>query len=202
MDIISIIKGFIDRYKNNGMKKNAEYLLMILAIGIIIMIAGRNFFTTEQKNTSNREVSSKIDFEQAVEASALLNEKYYKTSDIENILSKINGAGRVEIMITYAGSVEAIPALNEKETESTTNEKDGTGGTRNLKQKDVESDIVFEDDGKIKRPYIVKELYPVPMGVVVVADGADNFEIKQNLIKATQALLDLPLHKIQIFKRR
>ena len=41
----------------------------------------------------------------------------------------------------------------------------------------------------------------VAKGAVVTADGADNIKIKNDLSEAVQAALDLPAHKVKVYKR-
>lgn len=37
-------------------------------------------------------------------------------------------------------------------------------------------------------------------GVVVIAEGGENAEVQNNIIKAVQTLFDVPVHKIQVLK--
>ena len=51
-------------------------------------------------------------------------------------------------------------------------------------------------------PLIITENYPSIKGVIVVADGASNPDIKYNLLKCVENVLDLPSHKVMIYSRK
>lgn len=201
MELFGILKKLIEKQKEKGTKTNIKQLLVILMIGIIVIIFSSSLFKSGQQK-SIIELPTQLDNDNVAAVATTFSKGYYKASEIENILSKIYGAGKVEIIATYSESTELVPALDRKTSQSITNEKDNTGGTRSLSQENLESNIIFEDTGKTKKPYIIKELLPKVKGVVIVADGADNFEVKENLTRAAQSLFDVPLHKIQVFKRK
>ncbi len=47
-----------------------------------------------------------------------------------------------------------------------------------LKQADKENKIIYDEEQGVKKPFILKELLPKVKGVVIVADGAGDIEIK------------------------
>mgnify|MGYP000724289646 CR=1 FL=1 len=47
-------------------------------------------------------------------------------------------------------------------------------------------------------PVVLKEIYPKVKGVIVVAQGGDNVEIKNQIISAVMSLLDLDANKIEV----
>jgi stage III sporulation protein AG len=122
---------------------------------------------------------------------------------MKSILSKIDGAGEVDVMITYVSGAEIVPAVDLKKSDSSTQEKDTGGGTRNVDQHDYESEIVYyEKTDGCKTPVVIKDLQPVIKGVIVVAKGGDNPQVKEKLTKAVQVLVDIPVHRIQVFKSK
>lgn len=201
MEIIRRIKKFISDQTARGLKKNIESLAVLLVIGIIAIIAGGNFFGGEGSRSSEKVKTGIKTGSGENPAVAVNDEKSRTVKEIEDILSQIEGAGKVSVLITYACGKEEVPAVDRKSTISTTDEKDNGGGTRKIEQQDSESKIIFEESSNIKKPYIVKELQPIPKGAVIVAEGADNFEVKERLCTAVQVLLDIPLHKIQVCKK-
>ena len=44
-----------------------------------------------------------------------------------------------------------------------------------------------------------QNVLPTIIGVIVVADGAGNTNVKENLIRAVTAAVDVPNHRIQVF---
>lgn len=209
-------------FKKNGNKKLIERVAIIGLIGAMLLIAGSTLFkkSPEDKLDSNtlvglsnaNDTSNSSDASNGTEINS--NDGSIETfnqssqdpqNEMENrlksILTKINGAGKVDVMVTFYSGNESIPAVDVNTSENNTHEKDKEGGTREIKQTDKESTTVYQEiDGK-KKPFIIKEILPKVKGVVVVADGAEDAEVKANLAKATQALLDIAAHKIQVFQR-
>lgn len=100
---------------------------------------------------------------------------------MEFILSKIEGVGKVDVMITLKNN----------------------GNITLAKDKDVnvEKTIVLSKKGGGEDTQIVSEAYPEIQGVVIVADGGASMKTKENLTIAAKALLNLEAHKIIVFER-
>jgi stage III sporulation protein AG len=197
----SKIKEQINKILNNrDKKKSRDLLITLLILGVVIIIAANVIFSGSKK-TEN--VSPSQDDKYV--AAAKLNSSEDKdeiSKKLETILSKIQGAGNVSVMITYAGSKETVPAYDTKTNKSDTQEKDSTGGTRNQGSNNNESQVVFEEStGGTKKPVVLKEISPEIKGVLIVSEGASNGVVYESLIKATQVVLDIPLHKIQVAQK-
>ncbi len=91
------------------------------------------------------------------------------------VLSRIDGAGAVSVMITFESSAEIVPATE-------TDRNDNTS-------------IVIVGG----KPVIITEIQPKVLGVIVVAEGASNIKVKLDLLKAVQTLLDIEQSRIEIF---
>lgn len=182
-------------------KKIIENSIIVLIIGAIIIIASGSLFKKKEDTTKTRG----IEVDNTIETSAKCNTIDYN-SDLEknlaSILTKIEGAGEVDVMITYIHGSEIVPAYEIKENENESTEKDSAGGARSTIQHDYESKIAYQDEqGGIKRPIVIKNTYPTIKGVVVVAEGANSPIVKEQISRAVQVLMDLPIHKVQVFER-
>ena len=184
----NMVKKVFDRAKDviskQDKKKVMENCIIIIIVGIIIIIVGGTLFQKKdagaQRNTGNDDTEEKL----------------------ESILSQIVGAGKVSVMITYVSGSEKVPAYDTRESNSDTREEDGSGGSRAITQKDTEEKIAYEEiQSGTKMPIILKEKSPEVKGVVVVADGANEPVVKENLIRAVQTLMDIPPYKVQVFLR-
>ena len=111
---------------------------------------------------------------------------------LEETLSLIDGAGKVRVMITLKDTGEKVV---EKDTSRRTDTD--AGGTQNT---DQSQSSVYEKDGSTETPYISNELTPRVEGVLVVAQGAGNSIVKQNILQSVMALFPLEAHKITIVK--
>ncbi|HOP99379.1 MAG TPA: stage III sporulation protein AG [Acetivibrio clariflavus] len=193
--------------KNDKNNKMGENLIILVIIGIIIIIAGSTLFEGEgkkDKKIASNKVEDNIE-EKAEEASVVgvNNEKTDLEKSIEEILSQINGVGKVDVLVTYSSGRQIVPYSDVKKSDEITEEKDSTGGTRKIDHSSYESQIAYEDSGSgAKKPIILKELLPEVKGVVVVAEGANDPLVKESLVNAVKVLLDIPVHKIQVFERK
>ncbi len=119
---------------------------------------------------------------------------------LENILSKINGVGEVNVCINYSESSEIIAMYNENSKVSTTEETDTSGGIRKIEQTDSQKDIIYKEDDGEKTPITQKVIEPKIEGAIITAKGAGNTNVKANIIQAVEAVTGLATHKIQVFE--
>jgi len=204
MEFRKIFEDLKSKLIKCGSKKLIEKAVIIAIVGVICLIAGSVLFQGDAKKGVTGSKSDTIGEQKAVEA---LNQTDANTQSnqmeksLESILSKIKGVGKVEVMVTFFSGNESIPAFDVKTSGNDTTEKDKEGGSRNIKQSEKENKTIYEEKDGVKKPFIVKELLPRVKGVVIVADGAANADIKISLTKAAEALLDIAAHKIQVFER-
>lgn len=59
-----------------------------------------------------------------------------------------------------------------------------------------------EDDRGGRTPYIIQETMPEIEGIVIVAQGGDDARIAQMLSEASQALFNVPAHKVAVLKMK
>lgn len=179
-----------------GNKKIVENLVLFLLLFIIVIIV-MNVLNKEDKIENNETyLVSKVNASISEEKEETLEEK------LEKILSYIEGAGKVEVLITYQTGTMQIPMYNVKQNTIITQEADKAGGTRKTEQINEEQTVIFEENGNEKNPVIKQMMNPEIVGVLVVAEGANNLTIKENLMKAIEATLNIPSHRIQVFARK
>lgn len=208
MDKFKKVAEYLKKILNNDKNsKMGENLIILIIIGVIIIIVGSTLFEGKE-NTKKDNASSKVEdnIDSKAEEVSLIgvnNEKTDLEKSIEEILSQINGVGKVDVLVTYSSGREIVPYSDVKKSDEVTEEKDSAGGTRKINQSSYESQIAYEDSGSgVKKPIILKELLPEVKGVVVVAEGANDPLVKECLINAVKVLLDVPVHKIQVFERK
>ena len=88
---------------------------------------------------------------------------------------------------------------NEKNTSNITEELDTNGGTRKIEQVDSDKEIIYEEDNGQKKPITQKVVMPKIEGAIITAEGADNVNIKTNIIQAVAAATGIPTYRIQVF---
>lgn len=192
-EILDKIKKYLEKINN---KKFINNLFIILLISIIFLIVANNFLGTKNKDTveSNYEYLEEIDYNLESDYSAYLEKK------LVNILSKLNGVGKVSAMVTLENSVEKVTAANTTKTSENTVENDSEGGTREIHREDINTQVVTRgSDGSL---LVVKEIKPTIQGVIVVAEGAEDPEIKEMLYDAVKTVLGIKGNKVQVYSSK
>ncbi|MGE5631927.1 MAG: stage III sporulation protein AG [Caulobacteraceae bacterium] len=123
-------------------------------------------------------------------------------NQLSTILSKIQGAGKVSVMITLQSGAEIIPAKDQSVSDKVTNEKDTDGGTRTINEKTTDDKVVFAAaQGGNSKPLVIKEINPEIKGVIVVAEGAKDAKVKLKISEAVQTVLDIPAYRVTVYER-
>ena len=147
------LKGLISKFK-------IEYLL-ILVFAVVLLI----IFTGGSSNDEVKQVSTIDNYVEALE------------NKLSLALSKIDGAGKVSVVISVESGMQTVLATEKTTENGVTREEPFTVGGKTV---------------------VIKETYPEITGVLIVAKGANNLSTKVAIINATAALLDIESNKIQV----
>lgn len=185
--------------ENKGDKKKIESIIFLIIILIVTVIIINNVWNGDSKDSKvqNDKVLAKV-----LESDTTNETSGYYTlqQDLENILETMEGVGKVKVLINYAETSTTVAMYNETKTESTTEEKDTEGGTRNVTQTDIQKEIAYTSETGESAPITEKIVMPTIEGAVITAEGAGNANVKANIVSATQAVTGLATHKIQVFQ--
>ena len=183
-------------------KKNIENAVVFIIILIVtILIINMIWGTSDEKadeNTVHNTTTTKLVNGEAQENS---NSDEVENS-IKQILSKINGVGKVDVLITYSESSRVVALYNENSKQSQTQEEDTNGGTRTIEETNNDKEIIFKEENGEKVPVTEKIVMPKMEGALIVAEGANNAEVKTNIIQAVEAVTGLATHKIQVLEMK
>ena len=201
------LKSIISKNENEGNNKKKIENLVFLVIILIITIVMINYVCNGDKN-SNKTITNSAGKQLATtQNSKTQNQKDSGTTTsndleerLESILSNINGVGNVKVFINYSESSEVIAMYNENSKVSNTEETDTSGGIRKIQETDVQKDIVYKEENGEKTPITQKIVQPKIEGAIITAKGANNVNIKTNIIQAVEAVTGLATHKIQVFE--
>lgn len=196
------ITGFFVKKKDKTEKRKlslTESIIIMIALGIIIILAG-SYIASSNKNEDTLGYVNSGPANLPVQKSSSIStyDGHDIVADIEerlaDLLSKVEGAGEVSVMVYADTGSEMVPAYN--------NEQD----TRNDEKTDGRTTEISENrqlalSGK-DEPVILKVIIPQIKGVVVVAEGADDILIKAQLNEAVCTLLGIPEHRVQILKHK
>lgn len=170
-----------------------EKLVLLLAAGLLLVViswpSGK-----EEKQTPETASSGKLSAEASYEEQ--LEQR------LAAILSKVDGAGEVQVMVTLKDGGEKVLQENTSRTDKQVEETDSNGGVRSQNEHSYDSDTLLSGgSGGSGSPYVVQERVPEVEGVLVLAEGAEKATVKTEITEAVQALFPLEAHKIRVLKR-
>ncbi len=185
-------------------KKNTANLLIVFLVGVLILIT-INFLKNSSTNTNvqalndNKKNGSKPQKELTADDRAFQNYETSVQEKFKSTLEKIEGVGKVEVMVNFESGEEQVPAVNVNDSTNTTEEKDNEGGKRSSTQKNNGSTVVITNDGGKSEPLIVKKYKPKVSGVCIVAEGAENKVTELRIAKAVVNLFNVSEDKVNVY---
>lgn len=169
MDLTSITKKasiLIGKYK---------YVLLILVIGFVLMsIPGKN---ETNKIASAESVSQK-------------NETIPINHQLAHILSKIDGVGEVQVLLTVAAGEKIL-----YQTDDTTSYSDTSNTTR------IDT-VTVTDDTRNQTGLIQQVIPPIYQGAIVVCQGADSPAVRLAIVEAVSKVTGLGADRISVLKMK
>lgn len=115
-------------------------------------------------------------------------------------LSRVDGIGKVQVMITLSASRELVVERETSQSRSATNETDAQGGSRLVSQTQTGETVICRSEGSVSEPYVVKVLPPKVEGVLVVAEGAGTGTVNRTVTAVAQALFGVEAHKVSVVR--
>ena len=120
---------------------------------------------------------------------------------LEEILSTMEGAGKVRVMIALRSSGEAVIEKDTSFTVDSSTKVEAEGGSHNTAATTETGETVYTTMGSgVCAPYVKQVIYPRIEGVIVSAQGGDNPYVNKNITEAIQALFGIEIHKIKVIK--
>ena len=196
------IRNYLNTKGGDKVKKvlsSKETLIIAILAGIILIIASTSMFSGNKTNTQTPSQIVDSNSKNVDAVSGTPTDKSINIKEIEGIISKIAGAGKVSVMIAYENGIEKVPGTDTNTSETNTVEKDAQGGNRAVTDTKQDSKVVYEGgDAATKNVFVTKEIQPTLKGILIVASGASDVEVKANISKSAQILFNLPMYKIQV----
>lgn len=164
--------------KTNGIKLILPIVLLVIVFSVYYSLFKNDSDTTKDKGVS---------YTSSMQYCKELEDKLCK------VLGNVKGAGNVNVMVTLESGPELKIATQVDEKTNTTTNSSGTTTSVTI----VEEPIIVTQNGE-EQPLVLMEILPVIKGIVVVAEGAKDVNVRLNLLEAVQALLGLNSSNIQI----
>lgn len=193
------IKNIFSKQEGNN-KKKIENIVVFIIILIVTIVAINYIWNGEKKNKSTDKVPQVEEKNEVVQVNAEITPDESEKK-LANILSNIQGVGKVKVLLTYSETSTYVPVYNENSKQSNTTETDSSGGSRTIAEMDSQKEIIYKEDSSGNKEPVTKSIIsPKIEGAIITAEGADNAEVKTNIIQAVEAATGLATHKIQVFK--
>lgn len=202
---IKKITEWFKKTSDSNMSKS-NYLIILACIGVIMLIISQLFSKSNQPEVEEYGlIQTEI---QEIEAATkqksndpLIELEQAYQADLAAMLEKISGISNVEVMVNLDATGETIYEKNLIVGTQTTVESDQGGGTRNIDDLTEEQQVVIIRQGDQEVPLIVQNKKPTVRGVLVVANGVEEIQIKQWATEAVSRVLNVPPHRISIMPR-
>ena len=173
--------------------KKKENLVVIILIGVLLMVIS---IPTDDKEEWVEETEQESQLSQSENTTVKELERR-----LEEILSHVEGVGKVQVMITLKSKGERVVEKDLESSESTV--EDSASGKESSKSRDVtkkETTVTYSQGSGSNEPYVIKELEPEIEGVLVIAEGGNSPAVARNISEAILALFSVDAHKIKVMK--
>ena len=106
---------------------------------------------------------------------------------LERVLERVEGAGKVSVFVALEDYGSTDFAKNSRQVSR-------------QEQSESEQTTVMQGSGSASAPVVARISSPKVKGVIVVAQGAENEVVKENLASAVEASLAIMPHRIKILE--
>lgn len=190
----------MSKIKEKILKKSNKFTYMIILIIIAgVMILAVSYFNNSTPtflSTSGDATFQETKKENVITANLSYTDKI--KLELKNILSKIKGVGEVDVVIHFEGGEELIPALDSEKSNTVTEERDSNGGNRVNNNKKDGTKVVMSNQGNSTEPLILKTYNPKILGILIVAEGAEDVKLSYQLTKIVSSLYDISESKVSV----
>ncbi|MBY4604535.1 MULTISPECIES: stage III sporulation protein AG [Bacillus] len=213
-------KQFLPGQTKDGEKPKLtkyHYFLFVFVLGVSFMLVSHLFSSPEKiENAKTITAVSSQDTKDSKEKTAEVfkasksdepkssiddYEKEYE-NQLKEILETIIGVDDVSVVVNVDATSLKVYEKNKSNKNTTTEETDKEGGTRSVTDQTSEEEIVMIKNGDKETPVVVQTKKPDIRGVLVVAQGVDNVQIKQTIIEAVTRVLDVPSHRVAVAPKK
>lgn len=185
-------QGVFSRFSKLDVKKKVQYLAVLLIVLVILAIYFASVGDPQPAAPPGDASPVSVQTDTALGS---IEEKLKAT------LSRIEGAGEVEVMITYESGTEIVPAVS-VDTQTTITTDTRGNGTSTTNTENSQSEVVTVGGTGGSTALVLRENSPAVRGVIVVAQGADDIGVKLNLLSAVQTILNVGPGQVDVYKMR
>lgn len=209
---LSLLKRLLGTKDGSPGKKNGkyQYLMIVALFGAAIMLMGNMLGAENPSGTAMpamKEGGSEEDtavFGQKKTAENDVISAYEESyeAQLTEMLEGINGVGDVTVFVNVDATDKKVLEKNTVIQSQTTAETDREGGKRTVEDASKDDQIVIIRNGEKEVPIVLETKKPEIRGVLIVAKGAENIQIKKWIIEAVTRALDVPNHRVAVMPKK
>ena len=158
-----------------------KYFLAVIAVGVLLLLSAKVPASEPAK-------------EEGTQTEAAFDLQTFQQS-VADSLAQIEGAGRVEVLLSLEAGEESVYASDvSQSSQSTVGSSDSTSET-------YQSTMSILSDGSYgETPVLIKSKYPTFRGAVILCEGADSDTVRLQIVQAVSALCGISSDHISISK--
>ncbi|UOE95920.1 stage III sporulation protein AG [Alkalihalobacillus sp. LMS39] len=205
------LKKLFEKGAGKNGKQRMHYVVMILCVGVALMILGNFFsndetsptsqpvFNSDQSSTDDQPVFGQSD---SPEPNSMKDYEIRYENQLKEVLDQVVGVSEVSIMINLAETERNVYERNTNTKEQVTDETDREGGKRKVEDTTRDEQVVIVRNGDKEEAILVKQEKPEIRGVLVVAEGVENAQVKTWVVEAVSRVLDVPSHRVSVLPKK
>lgn len=155
-------------------RKN-KYVVLIIVLGLVFMLI---------PSEPEKESSLSAETVPIQQPEASIEER------LTEILGKIDGAGKVEVMLTVAKGEEIVYQTDNQATQDGEHQQQST------------STVIITDSNKKQSGLIRQKVTPTYLGAIVVCQGADDPNIRLAITEAVSKITGIKSNHISVLKMK
>lgn len=209
---LSWLKKLLNLDKTSEKKTGKyQYMLLVLLIGAAFMIVGNSVFKTDSNSTAipaaatektnSKDVAVFGQKKSSGNKTIAEYEEKYETQ-LKKALEEMLGVDDVTVIVNLDSTDRKVLEKNKNTKSQTTEEGDREGGQRKVQEVSTDEQLVIIRKGDKEVPIVIETKKPNVRGVLVVAKGADNIEVKKWIKEAVIRVLGVPSHRVSVMPKK
>lgn len=207
--MLPFIKRWLAPSEKEKEKKNMPiYVLLLLLIGVLAMLINH---AQKEPAAKNAVVEASKEANQAVEtfgkpsdtkAKVIAEYEQQYEEQLKAALEAIEGVDDVTVVVNVDATEVKVIEKNRITQQQTTDETDREGGKRKVENQSFNEQVVIIRNEEGETPLVVTTKKPDIRGVLVVAKGADNLQIKKWIVEAVTRVLNVPSYRVAVLPKK
>ncbi len=179
------MKGLLDGL---DVRRLRTWLVLGIAAAAVLLIV-TTFYSAQPASAPVGSVASSA--KSQAPGQDIINYQKVLAASVQSALSAVKGAGEVRVTLSLRGGPGWIYAFNQTTRSQTT----GSGSSQSV---DTTNQTTLATAGSGQTPVLTQETAPKVVGALIVASGASNPVVREELSQAAEALLGLPAYAIEV----